>query len=74
MMTALLYVCLILPSWLLVRLALPWLPATHPWHGRRFTLLDWAAGATDATVWASAALWTCALTAGLVLLRLWRVG
>lgn len=30
-----------LPTWLVTLVMLPFLPKTHPWHGRRFTLYDW---------------------------------
>jgi hypothetical protein len=35
-----------LPTWLLTRALLPFLPKTHAWYGRRFTLAEWAQGQT----------------------------
>jgi hypothetical protein len=34
------------PSWLIVCAARPSLPASHPWHGRRFSLQEWKRGRT----------------------------
>jgi hypothetical protein len=49
---------LVLPTWGLVRLMLaPRLAKTHPWYGRRFSLRDWAIGATPLTIKMSAMLW-----------------
>lgn len=52
-----------IPSWLVVRLMLPFVPKTHPWHGRRFTLKQWVMGITDeslafgAVMYVSTAFW-----------------
>lgn len=55
-----------IPTWIFTRLLNPFLPATHPWHGRRFTLQDWATNQTalcrifDWALW----IWLPATAAG----------
>lgn len=34
------------PTWALTNAVTPFLPASHPWHGRTFSLRDWHAGQT----------------------------
>ena len=36
-----------IPTWAVVRMLYPFLPKSHPWHGRRFTLREWWEGQTD---------------------------
>jgi hypothetical protein len=38
-----------IPTWLIVRLLTPVLPATHKWKKKRWALQDWAKGRTDLT-------------------------
>lgn len=35
------------PTWALTRFFSPFLPETHPWRFRRFTLREWEEGQTD---------------------------
>ena len=35
-----------LPTWLLVRATIPFLPKDHRWRGERFTLAEWRATET----------------------------
>ena len=37
---------LVFPTWVVIGLLRPFLPATHPWKNKRFTLTDWAANST----------------------------
>jgi hypothetical protein len=48
---------LVFPTWVIVRIMLPFLPKGHPWKGRRFTLRDWAQGSTEANDLFSMAMW-----------------
>jgi hypothetical protein len=47
-----------LPTWLLTSAILPFLPAEHPWKGRRFTLRDWHDHQTMMCRWFDFYLWT----------------
>lgn len=31
-----------IPTWAITRILAPFLPPAHPWHGRVFSLEDWA--------------------------------
>ena len=35
-----------LPTWVMTMIMIPFLPKTHPWHCRHFTLEDWYVNAT----------------------------
>lgn len=51
-----------LPSWLLARALIPFVPKDHPWHGRRFTLTDWCAHETQVCRDFDTTLWLCVPT------------
>jgi hypothetical protein len=38
---------LVLPTWILLKIAMPFFPKKHEWKGRRFTLLDWSEHSTE---------------------------
>lgn len=59
----------VLPTWLLTMAIIPWLPDTHPWHGRRFSLADWSRGATVLTVQFGMVFWTSAICIAVMLCR-----
>lgn len=54
---------LALPTWLLTRGLLPFMPKDHPWKGHAFTLEEWAHGQTkacrqfDHCFWVVGVLW-----------------
>lgn len=61
-----------LPTWLLTRLVVPFLPSEHPWKGRRFTLADWRRGQTALCRMFDKVLWVLGVWYLLVLfLYLW---
>lgn len=35
-----------IPTWLMTRIVQRWLPSTHAWYRRKFTLAEWARGRT----------------------------
>lgn len=45
------------PSWMLTRALCPFLPKTHPWRGRRFSLKDWYLGRTKFTMDFDTVMW-----------------
>jgi len=38
---------LVIPTWILARIAILFLPKNHAWKNRRFTLIDWAEHSTE---------------------------
>lgn len=46
-----------LPTWIVTRILIPFLPPSHPWHGRPFTLADWSAKQTDFCRFFDMVLW-----------------
>lgn len=48
---------LVLPSWIIVRITLPFLSKGHPWKGKRFTLRDWSKGSTKLNDQYSLMMW-----------------
>lgn len=48
---------IILPSWILVRILIPFLQENHPWKNRKFSLLDWSKGSTFLNYCISLILW-----------------
>ena len=57
MLNDLLYCFWAIPTWLLTNLITQFLPKTHEWHKRHFTLHDWAHGRTDLTMKFDSVLW-----------------
>lgn len=54
----LLYLLSAIPTWFFTAsLIVPFLPKSHPWHGRRFTLGEWHAGRTTYTKFIDFLLW-----------------
>lgn len=51
---------LVFPTWVIVRLLIPFLPAKNPWHKKRFTLSNWAEHSTKINDTASANFWMSA--------------
>jgi len=45
------------PTWIITRLLGPFLPVTHPWYGRKFTLQHWASHQTSLCRVFDYALW-----------------
>lgn len=54
---------LVFPTWVTVRLMSPLMPKTHIWHGRKFTLKDWANGGAELLRAFSAMFWVFGLCA-----------
>lgn len=50
-----------LPGWLFIRFSAPRLPRKHPWHGRKFSLDDWAYGRTTFTKQFDLVMWSVVL-------------
>jgi hypothetical protein len=49
---------LTLPTWLLTKLLIPYLPESHPWKNRPFfTLKDWSNNSTELNYILSILLW-----------------
>jgi hypothetical protein len=46
-----------IPTWFLTNLFTPFLPKSHKWSGRYFTLRDWHHGRTDLTVQFDLVFW-----------------
>lgn len=46
-----------LPTWVLVRMLRHFLPESHPWRHRRFTLREWSEGETGFSVSCDFILW-----------------
>lgn len=46
-----------IPTWCLTNLFVPFLPETHPWKNRFFSLPDWAYGRKGLTKNIDSALW-----------------
>ncbi len=57
---------LVLPTWILVNLATPFLPRTHKWSGKKFTLKNWANHSTETNNMFSVFFWIWKI--GLVIL------
>jgi hypothetical protein len=53
-----------LPTWIATRLVQPFLPVTHPFHNRPFTLDDWKNGQTDLCRWFDWAIWISLICIG----------
>jgi hypothetical protein len=62
---------IVLPTWILIRLFLPLLPATHPWYGRKFTLRDWAEHSTEITRVFSLFFWISTFCIIILIFSLW---
>ena len=37
---------LVLPTWLIIKFLIPFVPEGHPWKGRKFSLADWSEHST----------------------------
>ncbi|NIQ80612.1 MAG: hypothetical protein GTN93_21470 [Anaerolineae bacterium] len=61
-----------IPTWFLTNLFTPFLPKSHKWHGRYFTLRDWHRGRTELTVQFDFVFWMGAV--GLFMLGYWITG
>jgi len=46
-----------LPTWILVRILLKFVPTEHMWYGQKFTMLDWHEHETDITRAFDVILW-----------------
>lgn len=64
-----------LPVWLFIRLITPILPSKHPWKNKKFTLTEWANGATDLSLAVGVLFWGNFISMSIVLtyviLRIW---
>jgi len=56
---------LVFPTWVIIRLC-P-LPKSHHWHDRKFTLQDWANGATRFTDMCSLIFWIHGVLFGILI-------
>lgn len=70
-MTRFLTMFLTLPVWAVVRLCDRFLASDHPWKGRKFTLSEWAEGATLFNVALGFWFWLSFQTFIIVGVRLW---
>lgn len=48
---------LVLPTWILVRMVIPFLSSKHIWYKRKFTLMEWYSGSTDINKYFSVYFW-----------------
>lgn len=61
------------PTWALTMVMLNFVPASHPWHGRAFSLGDWATHRTALTRVLDVVFWVWIITICGVLVRFfWR--
>ena len=51
-----------LPTWFITNCITPFLPHTHLWAGRKFTLKEWAEGQTDLCIAFDYYFWACIIT------------
>lgn len=62
-----------LPAWLLTCCVRRWLPESHPWRQRRFTLHEWYAGRTRLCTLLDMSMWSSvSLLLGVIAGTLWR--
>jgi len=61
-----------LPSWLLTRAILPFVPKTHPWRGLRPTLRQWNESQTDLCRAFDFVLWLNAAVTLFFVVQIWR--
>jgi hypothetical protein len=57
----------LVPTWLLVMMAKPFFPPTHPWKGKRITLWNWAMFATPISVAFGVGMWLLTINSALAI-------
>lgn len=48
---------LVFPTWIIVRIVIPFLPKNHPWKNKKFSLENWAKHSTQANDMCSLFFW-----------------
>jgi len=60
-----------LPTWIMTNAMTPFMPSTHPWKWRWFTLSEWAVSRTPLTILFDTLAWTVIIPSCVLAMRLY---
>lgn len=61
---------IVFPGWVIIRCTNRFLPNTHPWKDRKFSLKDWAEHSTELNNEYSITFWICGICVIIALISL----